>query len=54
MAFGEFTLYRGRNAYTVTSMKISDYFSSDMKDIDSMVYGNVLFGTGGLLWQGRH
>ena len=39
MAFGEFTLYRGRNAYTVTSMKISDYFSSDMKDIDSMYMG---------------
>ena len=27
MAFGEFTLYRGRNAYTVTGMKISDYFT---------------------------
>ena len=39
MAFGEFTLYRGRNAYTVTSMKISDYFSSDMKDIESMYMG---------------
>ncbi len=39
MAFGEFTLYRGRNSYTVTSMRISDYFSSEMKDIDSMYMG---------------
>ncbi len=39
MAFGEFTLYRGRNAYTVTGMKISDYFSNMMKDIDSMYLG---------------
>ena len=39
MAFGEFTLYRGRNAYTVTGMKISDYFSNSMTDIDSMYMG---------------
>lgn len=39
MAFGEFTLYRGRNAYTVTGMKISDYFSNTMTDIDSMYMG---------------
>lgn len=39
MAFGEFTLYRGRNAYTVTGMKISNYFSNTMKDIDSMYLG---------------
>lgn len=39
MAFGEFTLYRGRNAYTVTGMKITDYFSNTMKDIDSMYLG---------------
>ena len=39
MAFGEFTLYRGRNAYTVTAMKISDYFSNTMHDIDSMYLG---------------
>lgn len=39
MAFGEFTLYRGRNAYTVTGMKISDYFSNSMSDIDSMYLG---------------
>ena len=39
MAFGEFSLYRGRNSYTVTSMKISDYFSSEMKNADSMYMG---------------
>ncbi|MFQ9514762.1 MAG: DNA repair protein RecO [Eubacterium sp.] len=39
MAFGEFTLYRGRNSYTVTGMKINDYFSNTMSDIDSMYMG---------------
>lgn len=39
MAFGEFTLYRGRNAYTVTGMKISDYFSNLMSDVESMYLG---------------
>lgn len=39
MSFGEFTLYRGKNAYTVTEMKINEYFSNTMKDIDSMYLG---------------
>lgn len=39
MAFGEFTMYRGRNSYTVTGMKINDYFSNTMSDIDSMYMG---------------
>ena len=39
MAFGEFTLYQGRNAYTVTGMKIHEYFSNTMNDIDSMYMG---------------
>lgn len=39
MAFGEFSLYRGRNAYTVTGMKITDYFSNTMTDIESMYMG---------------
>lgn len=39
MAFGEFTMYRGRNSYTITGMKISDYFSNTMKDMDSMYMG---------------
>ena len=39
MAFGEFTLYRGRNSYTVTAMKINDYFSGNMKSIDGMYIG---------------
>lgn len=39
MAFGEFTMYRGRNSYTITAMKISDYFSNTMKDIDCMYLG---------------
>lgn len=39
MAFGQFTLYRGRNSYTITGMKISDYFSNNMNDIDSMYIG---------------
>lgn len=39
MAFGEFTLYRGRNSYTVTSIKVTEYFSNTMHDIDSMYMG---------------
>lgn len=39
MAFGEYTLYRGRNSYTVTGMKINDYFSNTMSDIDGMYMG---------------
>ena len=39
MAFGEFTLYRGRNAYTVTGMKISDYFGEKLSDIEAMYQG---------------
>ncbi len=36
MAFGEFTLYRGRNSYTVTGIKINDYFSDNMADLTKM------------------
>lgn len=39
MSFGQFTLYRGRNAYTLTGVKITDYFSNSMKEIDSMYLG---------------
>lgn len=39
MAFGEFTLYRGRNSYTVTGIKINEYFSNTMSDVDSMYMG---------------
>lgn len=39
MAFGEFTMYRGRNSYTVTGIKINEYFSNTMSDVDSMYMG---------------
>lgn len=39
MSFGEFTLYRGRNSYTVTAVKVTEYFGGDMTDIDKMSYG---------------
>ncbi len=39
MAFGEFTLYRGRNSYMVTGIKINEYFSNTMSDIDNMYMG---------------
>lgn len=39
MSFGEFTLYRGRNSYTVTGMKMNEYFSNAMSDVDSMYMG---------------
>lgn len=39
MTFGEFTVYQGRNSYTVTGMKVNKYFAQDMTDIDKMSYG---------------
>lgn len=39
MAFGEFVMYRGRNSYTVTSIKVKEYFSNTMSEVDSMYMG---------------
>ncbi len=39
MTFGEFTLYRGRNAYTLTDVKVNEYFSSTLTDVESMYLG---------------
>lgn len=39
MSFGEYTLYRGRNSYTVTNVKVTEYFGGEMKDIDKMYLG---------------
>lgn len=39
MAFGEFTVYQGRNSYTITGIKVTKYFAQDMTDIDKMSYG---------------
>lgn len=39
MAFGEFTLYQGRNSFTINSAKISDYFFNDMHDVDTLYTG---------------
>ena len=36
MAFGTFTLYQGRNSYSITNIKVSDYFSNDLTDPDHM------------------
>ena len=38
-AFGEFTLYQGKNSYTVHSAKIRNYFDSLTADMDHMYYG---------------
>ncbi len=39
MAFGKFTLFPGRNAYSINNIQISDYFASDMTDTDQMYMG---------------
>lgn len=39
MSFGEFTLYRGRNAYSVNEIKITDYFSDTLVDLERMYLG---------------
>ena len=38
-SFGEFSLYIGRNSYTVISADISNYFQELREDIDSVYYG---------------
>lgn len=37
--FGEFMLIEGRNAYTVSSVKVLNYFEDFRKDIDATCYG---------------
>ena len=39
MAFGTFTLYQGRNSYSITDIKVSDYFANDLTDPDKMYMG---------------
>lgn len=38
-AFGEFSLYRGKNSYSLSSAKISNYFEDISKDIVKTYYG---------------
>lgn len=38
-AFGNFTLYAGRNSYNIMSCEISNYFPELREDIDSVYYG---------------
>ena len=38
-AFGEFTLYEGRNSNTIHSAKISNYFSELRADVEGAYYG---------------
>ena len=38
-AFGEFTLYPGRNAYTMTDAKIQNYFEELRLDFEGAYYG---------------
>ncbi len=39
MAFGKFTLFPGRNAYSINNIQVSDYFASDITDPDQMYMG---------------
>lgn len=38
-SFGEFTLYQGREAYTLTGMNITNYFEDMAMDLDKVYYG---------------
>lgn len=38
-SFGEFTLYQGREAYTLTGMNITNYFEDMATDLDKVYYG---------------
>ena len=44
-AFGEFTLYPGRNAYTMTDAKIQNYFEELRLDFEGAYYGMFFFGS---------
>lgn len=39
-AFGEFSLYEGKDAYNVQKMDISNYFTEISNDIEAMCYGS--------------
>ena len=43
MAFGEFTLYRGREAYSLSSARISEYFFEMLKDDLEKLYMGMYF-----------
>ena len=32
MTFGKFTMYQGRNSYSITDIKVGDYFANDLTD----------------------
>lgn len=38
-AFGEFTLYEGKDSYSLSKADIENYFSDISNDVDSMCYG---------------
>ena len=37
--FGDFTLYEGRNAYTLSGAHITNYFQKVREDLDNSIYG---------------
>ena len=39
-AFGQFTLYEGRDAYSLQSAEISNYFDELSTDVDETCYGS--------------
>lgn len=39
-AFGQFTLYEGRDAYTLQSAEIQNYFEALSSDVEGMCYGS--------------
>ena len=38
--FGQFTLYEGKSAYNMVSVKVENYFEDLLKDIDCIYYGS--------------
>ncbi|WP_288887648.1 DNA repair protein RecO [uncultured Eubacterium sp.] len=41
-AMGEFSLYPGRDSYTLTGVKISEHFENVIMDLDKVSYGSYL------------
>lgn len=38
LTFGEYSVYQGRNAYTMSGVTVSKYFADELNDIDKMSY----------------
>ena len=53
-AFGVFSIYEGRTAYTLQSAQISEYFEELSLDVEAACFGSYFFGNGSLPVTGKY